>query len=419
MEYRAAAFVAERLTQLGFEVVTGRQACLSEARMGVPHADEISLHEEMALNEGVNPYWLEQMRGGHTAVVGIIRGSKPGPIVALRFDMDCVEVGESQDPAHAPVKMGYRSRRQGLMHACGHDGHIAIGVGTAVQIAERIEELTGEIRLLFQPAEEGCRGAKAMIEAGWLDDVDYFFGGHIGLKSRTLGEVVASSSGFLSTTKLDVVFRGKAAHAGESPELGRNALLAACSASLHLHSISRHSGGATRIHVGQLVAGTGRNVIAEEAHMKLETRGVTEELNAFMLTEAVRILEGTANVYGVVCQREMVGSGVSAEADTALIPWIQRECERINRIHTVIPTLAMGVSEDASLMLRKVKERGGKAAYLMFGSPLTQGHHQPCFDFDEEVLGIAAELLIQLVFACPEWTVDKEDLIRTTDGDGG
>ncbi|MDF2669578.1 MAG: peptidase, partial [Paenibacillus sp.] len=85
-EYRTAATIAEQLTRLGYEVITGRKACHSESRMGVPDGAVLSRYEELAVQEGVDRKWIEQMQGGHTAVVGIIRGSKPGPVIVLRFD---------------------------------------------------------------------------------------------------------------------------------------------------------------------------------------------------------------------------------------------------------------------------------------------------------------------------------------------
>ncbi|MDF2715726.1 MAG: peptidase [Paenibacillus sp.] len=400
MEYRTASLVAARLTVLGYEVVTGEQAVRSEARMGVPDAATLRFHEEKALREGVDPFWLDQMKGGHTAVVGVLRGSKPGPVIVLRFDMDCVEVGESDAPDHLPHQWGFSSKQSGLMHACGHDGHVAIGLGAAEMIADRVGELAGEVRLLFQPAEEGCRGAKSMVEAGWLDGVDYFLCGHIGLKSRILGEIVASVDGFLSTTKIDAMFRGNAAHAGDSPELGSNALLAACTAALHLHGISRHSAGATRVNVGVIEGGSGRNVVPGEARMKLELRGETEALNEYMAQETSRILAASASLYGVSCEWETVGRGISAEGDRSLIPMVEHECAGMETIGSFLPSMRFGASEDATFMLRRVQEQGGRGVYMLFGSPLTAGHHQSSFDFDERVLGIAAELLVRLVFAC-------------------
>lgn len=406
LEYRTAAFVAGRLTALGLEVTTGKHACSSEARMGVPDAETLRAYEEKALREGVDPYWLERMKGGHTAVVGVLRGVGPGPVIALRFDMDGVEVGEDEDSDHLPRKLGFASGQPGVMHACGHDGHLAIGLGVAAKLAERASELAGEVRFLFQPAEEGCRGARSMVEAGWLDGVNYLLCGHIGLKSKKLGEIVASVSGFLSTTKIDAVFRGKAAHAGESPELGSNALLAACTAALHLHGISRHGGGATRVNVGILEGGSGRNVVPGEARMKLELRGESEALNAYMVGEASRILEGAAALYNVSCEWETVGCGTSADGDPSLIPLIEKECAGLETVDSFVATLPFGASEDATFMLKKVQEQGGRGVYMLFGSPLAAGHHHPSFDFDERVLGIAAELLVRLTLACPHWPAE-------------
>jgi aminobenzoyl-glutamate utilization protein A len=402
MEYRTAAIVAERLTQLGYEVIIGRQACRSESRMGVPSEAVLLDYEEQAAREGVDRRWMERMSGGHTAVVGILRGDKPGPVVALRFDMDCVEVGETDEDAHIPAKQGFRSTRPGLMHACAHDGHTAIGLGTARRLAERRSELSGVVRLLFQPAEEGCRGAKSMVDAGWLDDADFFFCGHIGIKSSPVGQIVASAGGFMATAKIDAVFRGRPAHAAE-PEQGRNALLAACTAALQLNGISRHSGGSTRINVGVLEGGTGRNVVPGIARMKLETRGETAELNAYMIEEAKRIIQASAAMYGVNGEVDIVGQGLTAEGDAELIPLIEQECAKLPAVTSVVPTMEVGASEDATYMLQKVQERGGKAVYMLFGTPLPAGHHNSAFDFDENVLGVGAAAFEKLVLACAEW----------------
>lgn len=404
LEYRTAARVAEALKAYGWEVMTGTQACVSEARMGVPSDPVIRKSEARALVDGVDPAWLERMRGGHTAVVGVLRGAKPGPVIALRFDMDCVEVGESEAEEHAPRRLGFASDEAGLMHACAHDGHVAIGLGVAQELSRCADELAGEIRLLFQPAEEGCRGAASMIAAGWLDDAELLLCGHIGLVCDGLGHIVASTDGFLPTTKIDAVFRGQAAHAGKSPEEGRNALLAACTAALQLHAIGRHSAGATRINVGVLEGGTGRNVIPDEARLKLEVRGENEALNGYMTREAVRILEASAAMHDVACDWETVGQGTDWDGDgRVLVPLIERVCGEIESVRSVIPTRGLGASEDASLMLRHVQRQGGLGAYMLYGSPLPAGHHQPAFDFDERVLPIAAELLVRLVRTAPEW----------------
>jgi aminobenzoyl-glutamate utilization protein A len=399
-EYRTAAKVAAALSALGFETVAGKEACLSESRMGLPDPETLRIYQEKALQLGADPKWLKRMEGGHTGVVGILRGKKPGPVIALRFDMDALPVEESAEPYHPPAAFGFRSHDPGMMHACGHDGHTAIGLGVAEALAACRDELAGEVRLLFQPAEEGCRGAKSMVDAGWLDDAEYFFSGHIGFKSFELGEIVASTGGFMATAKIDAQFRGRAAHAGEAPEQGRNALLAAAAAVLHLHGISRHGGGATRINVGKLQAGSGRNIVPDYAEMQLETRGETEELNRFMIAEACRILEHSALMYGAECSWNIAGQGLDGEGDPDLVPLIRQAASQMKAVKTVVPYKPFGASEDVTFMLHKVKERGGKGTYMLFGSPLKQGHHQPGFDFDEQVLPIAAELLVRLVLSC-------------------
>ena len=130
----------------------------------------------------------------------------------------------------------------------------------ALKIAGIVGDIHGGV--YFQPAEEGTRGARAMVAAGALDDVDYFTAIHIGT-GVPAGTVICGSDNFMATTKFDVNFTGVAAHAGGKPEDGRNALLAAAQAALALHSIAPHSEGASRVNVGVMQAGSGRNVVPE------------------------------------------------------------------------------------------------------------------------------------------------------------
>jgi aminobenzoyl-glutamate utilization protein A len=400
LEYRTSAVVADELTRLDYQVYVGPEVCKPESRMGLPKPEVFRDHEQHALDNGANPVWVEKMRGGHTGVVGVLQTGLPGPIIALRFDIDSNDLNESESQEHKPVRDGFASTHLGMMHACGHDGHTAIGLGTAEILAAYKDQLVGEIRILFQPAEEGTRGAKSMVDAGWLEGVDYFFSGHIALQSRTLGEIVAATGGFLATTKLNVSFHGRSAHAGSSPQEGRNALLASAAAALHLHGISRHGGGATRINVGTLAAGSGRNSIPDRAEMKLEIRGETTELNNYMKTEALRVIVNAAEMYGVSCESVIVGEAPGAASSESLVPMIEREARQMEQIVTVVPYKDIGVSEDVVYMLNAVQTQGGQAAYMLFGSPLSDGHHQVCFDFDEQVLAIGTEMFLRLIWAC-------------------
>lgn len=399
LEYRTSAKIADLLEDFGYDVHVGKAVCKSTSRMGVPSEEVLLKHENRAIDQGANRKWMEKMQGGHTGVVGIIRSNIPGPVIALRFDIDSLDIEESDSSNHFPAKLGYRSINEGMMHACGHDGHASIGLGVAKMLMENKRLLKGEVRLIFQPAEEGCRGAKAIVDNGWLKNVDYLYSGHIAFQSFKLGEVVAGVSGFLATTKIDVTYKGKSAHAGDKPEIGKNALLAASATSLHLHSIPRHSQGKTRINVGKLQAGSGRNIIPNNATMSIETRGETTELNDYMTNNAIRIIESIAKTYDVECEWNIVGRAGEEESNVLLSKLIAENLKTIEEVTSVVDYKDLNASEDIVYMMEEVHRHGGKASYLLFGSPIPAGHHQPEFDFDEGVLNIGVKVLSQLTFA--------------------
>lgn len=133
--------------------------------------------------------------------------------------MDALDLNEQHDDSHRPHRDHFASCNAGMMHACGHDGHTAIGLGLAHVLKQYAAQLNGVIKLIFQPAEEGTRGARAMVAAGVVDDVDYFTAIHIGT-GVPAGTVVCGGDNFMATTKFDVQFSGVAAHAGGKPRTG-------------------------------------------------------------------------------------------------------------------------------------------------------------------------------------------------------
>jgi len=396
-EYRTTYKIGRELEDIGFDLTVGKDALDSKARLGVPGTGTLSRHEERAREAGVPEDWMSRMEGGNTGLVARFDTGRPGPHVALRFDIDALPVHESDDEDHRPKSLGFHSENEGVMHACGHDGHAAIGLGVAAFLRQFEEDLGGRFTLLFQPSEEGSRGAAAMAERGWLDDADYFLAGHIGTSVNELGTVAATTVGFLPTTKLDVRFRGKAAHAGLEPQEGRNALLAAATAALNLHAIPRHGGGETRINVGTLTAGTGRNVIPDRAEMQIETRGATEDLDDYVAGEARRIIEASAAMHGVEAEVEVVGRGISAVCDEEWPGIVEEACEGTGFVRRVLPEASIGGSEDATIMMRRVRERGGKATYMIFGSPLAAGHHNPAFDWEEDAIFVGVEAMGRVI----------------------
>ncbi|MBF8983881.1 M20 family metallo-hydrolase [Lutibacter sp. B2] len=394
-EFRTSSKIADRLETLGYDVLVGKEVINTEAVMGRMDEEKIQRHIERALCQGADQKWIDRMEG-YTGVVGIVDTKIPGPTTALRFDIDSNDAIEMEEDHHRPYREGFSSVNKGAMHACGHDGHAAIGLGVAEALMEIKDQLKGKIKLIFQPAEEGVRGAKAMVEKGIVDDVDNFLAAHIGF-GYPIGTVVAKPSGFLCTTKANVFYKGKGSHAGGAPNEGKNALLAASSAVMNLYAIPRHNDGATRINVGRLQAGVGRNVIAPNAFMEIETRGSSDEINQYMYNQAHRILEHSAKMYDVDYKIEKVGEAVACPSDDELVEEIIKESQKLKSVLNVEKEVYFGGSEDATWLMKRVQEKGGKSAYMLLGTTIAAPHHNECFDFDEDILETGVFLFGNLI----------------------
>jgi aminobenzoyl-glutamate utilization protein A len=359
--------------------------------MGLPSPELLEEHWERARRQGGDPGFLDAVRGGFTGVVATLSNGD-GPVVGLRFDLDAVDIIESEALTHRPAREGFASINKGVMHACGHDGHAAIGLGVAAVLAHVLQGRRGTVKLIFQPAEEGVRGAKAMVGAGVVDDVDYLLGLHL-YSGWKLGEIDPGRSNYLATSKFDAVLVGQASHAGGKPHEGKNALLAAATAVLNLHAIPRHKEGATRINVGRLVAGTGRNVTCPSAHLVIETRGATSELNEYMVTSSTRVLEAAAAMYDCSLEITAMGSAQSGSSDARLASRVEKIALDMAEFSIHAPEKGGG-SEDFTYMMQRVQEQGGLATNIGMGADLGGwGHHTADFDFDERALGRAVKLL--------------------------
>ena len=316
--------------------------------------------------------------------------------LAFRSDIDALEIEEQ-------TGVSFKSTHQGKMHACGHDGHTAIGLGLAHTLKQFESGLHGVIKLIFQPAEEGTRGARAMVDAGVVDDVDYFTAVHIGT-GVPAGTVVCGSDNFMATTKFDAHFTGTAAHAGAKPEDGHNALLAAAQATLALHAIAPHSEGASRVNVGVMQAGSGRNVVPASALLKVETRGASDVINQYVFDRAQQAIQGAATMYGVGVETRLMGAATASSPSPQWVAWLQSQAAQVAGVNQAIERVeAPAGSEDATLMMARVQQHQGQASYVVFGTQLAAGHHNEKFDFDEQVLAIAVETLARTALNFP-WT---------------
>lgn len=398
LETRTACMIATKLEELGYQVLVGEEIMKKEARMGLPLETVLHFNYRRAQKEDANPYYLEKVKNGMTAVAGILKNGE-GPTIALRFDIDALGLIEESSSHHVPFKEGFSSCHLGAMHACGHDGHTAIGLTTAKILMDIKDQLHGTIKLIFQPAEEGVRGAKCIAESGFLDDVDYIYAAHIMPQVKDYDLYLGMDESF-ATTKLDVTYHGVSTHAAESPQFGKNALLSAASCIMNLHSIPRNSDGGTRVNVGTVHAGTGRNVVPETATLEIEVRGATSELNRYMEIYARDIITGAALMHDTVVEIKEMGKAYSLECDDDFMNDIRHLCEnKMPDLKLSKRNLSpLGGSDDFSYMMERVQAHGGKATYMKLLTPIHSSPHNDSFDFDEKVLEKGPRIMASIAY---------------------
>jgi aminobenzoyl-glutamate utilization protein A len=395
-EIRTAARVIAELTSAGFTVRTGDDAASVDGLPGLPDAAVLDDAAVGAREAGIAGDLVDALSGGRTAVIGELAGDRDGPLVALRFDMDALPLTEAAQDDHFPFRSGFVSARPGVMHACGHDGHVAIGIALARSLADKA--FPGRVRLVFQPAEEGVRGARPMVAAGAMDGVDVFYALHLGM-GLPVGTIAPATVGRFATRKLLARFTGLAAHASGAPEHGRNALLAAATAALSVQGLPRFSTADTRVNVGRLHAGTAPNIVAADAEMAYEVRSgdvaVVEDLDE----RARRMCRAAGEMHGVDVAVLETGAADNADCDPGPSEAVAAAARGIDGVTDVPATWPALGSDDATIFMSEVQRAGGVATYLGLGSGDFGPHHSAHFDVDERALPIGVELLDRVVRA--------------------
>ncbi|HLR21826.1 MAG TPA: amidohydrolase [Tissierellaceae bacterium] len=382
LEFETTKTIIDYLESYGYNLKFGKE--IHSERMGLPDGDEIKKHRNK-VSVSFDEEEFEILEG-YTGVVASLDTGKEGPTIGIRFDIDANEIQETKDEDHRPNKEGFRSKNDFAMHACGHDGHITIGLFLAEWIMKNKNNLKGKFILIFQPAEEGVRGAKSMVGAGVVDELDYLLAGHIGLGVGS-GILGLGTIGFLATSKLDIHFEGIPSHAGANPELGKNALLAAANCAINLHTLPQFSTGMSRLNVGVLQAGSSRNIVPNKSMLRVETRGDKEEINQMLKEKARYVVEGSAKTFDVDYEIIEVGGAPAYNTyDKELVDLVSGYLENDFNIDIA---RSLGGSEDVTYMMNKVEENGGKSLHFMFGSDLAAAHHNNKFDFDKNTLPMA------------------------------
>ncbi|SDK14365.1 amidohydrolase [Natronincola ferrireducens] len=402
-EIRTSARIAEILSQLGYEnIKVGTEAVdintiVEPVRLS---EDERKKEIKRAISQGGNKDWIRKANG-YPGVVAEIDTGNIGPTVAFRFDIDALVDTEPYESGHKPFDEEYISINPNSVHACGHDGHIAIGLGLAKEILKHKKSLRGKIKLLFQPAEETFSGAESMVTKGHLDDVDYFFSMHIGLsyenKPLPSKSIACGCCDFLSDRQLDVYFQGKAAHPCGASQEGKNTLLAACTAALNIHSIAPHEEGLFRVNVGEIHAGVCANTIPANALIRVEYRGENSNITNYGKNRVLTIIEAAAKMYELTYKIVDYGEVPTAKSDKEMIDIVKKSAKKVSWFENIYDYGNVGGTDDATVMMKKVQDHGGKAVYIGLGADVTEPLHNPKFDFDENVLIAATNLFVNIL----------------------
>ncbi len=333
-----------------------------------------------------------QMQTGiaKTGVVGLLQGSATGKTVMLRADMDCLPIQEEND-------VPYRSLTPGLMHACGHDAHTAILMTVAEKLMTHRQECKGNIKVLFQPAEEGGNGAERMVREGVLENphVDAAFGLHV-WSNIPVGKVALNPGPLLAGVhSFEVTVRGKGGH-GAAPHQTVDPIVAAAQTVIALQTVvSRNVDplAAAVVTIGSFHGGSAFNVIADTATFLGTVRYFDRKLEDRLPEWIERVIRGTAESMGATYELKYERLTPPTINDPGLAEFIREvSAEVVGSENVIMDARTMG-GEDMAFFLNAVP---GCFFFVGAGNEkrnLTYPHHSPHFDIDEAALPIGAEIL--------------------------
>ncbi|HEY8933978.1 MAG TPA: amidohydrolase [Cyclobacteriaceae bacterium] len=369
-EFKTAAKVAEHLKSLGIEIKTGV---------------------------------------AHTGVVGILKGAKPGPTIALRADMDALPVTERNSlPFASKEKAIFNEKETGVMHACGHDTHVAILMGAAEILAKNKNDLKGTIKFIFQPAEEGPPqgedgGAGLVVKEGYLDDVDVIFGLHIRCMSK-LGTIEYKPAGFMAASDwFTIKVKGKQSH-GAAPWMGIDPIVVSAQIINGLQTIISRQTELTKeaavITVGRINAGIRENIIPEEAVMAGTIRTLDRDMRDKIFEKIKLTATKIAESSGAVAEVTFDPKTPVTYNDPALTEKMVASLQRAAGTNNVIKINAQTGAEDFAFYQEKVP-----GIFFFVGAcppdvdvDKAPSHHTPDFMIDERgmLTGLKAMLDVTL-----------------------
>lgn len=331
-----------------------------------------------------------------TGVVGLLEGARPGPTVLMRVDMDALPVQEETGAEYA-------SQVPGVMHACGHDGHVAMGLTVARLLAGRRAALAGRVKFVFQPAEEGLGGAEGMVAEGVLEDPrpDVVLGMHL-WNERPLGWFgVTDGPAMAAADRLLITVQGKGGH-GAAPHLTIDPVVTAAHIVTALQTVASRNIDPLEtavVSVTRIRAGEAFNVIPPQAELEGTIRTFEPAVRETVLKRVREIAQGVAQAFGAQAGVEVQRLTPPVLNDAGVAEQVRAVARRLFPEAEISATERTMGSEDFAFFMEDIP-----GCYFFIGSAneakgLTYGHHHPRFDFDEEALWRGAALMAGAVLA--------------------
>lgn len=351
-ERRSAGLIADRLRELGYQVQAGVAT---------------------------------------TGVVGLLEGRERGPAAMLRFDMDALPITEESGSEYA-------SQHPGVMHACGHDAHLAIGLGVATLMAQRQRDMLGTLKLVFQPGEEGMNGAEAMVQEGVLENPrpDVFLAAHV-WSEKPVGTVDVSPGPVMAAAdKWACTVRGQGGH-GALPHQTVDPIVAVAQIVTALQTVVSRNVSPLEtavVTVGTVHGGGAFNVIPNQVELSGTIRTFSPQVRETVLRRVREVVEGVAAACGATTDVEIVRLTPAVVNDPGVAEVVHAAAEAVVGSENVSSAVRTMISEDAAFFTQEVPGcyffLGSANAQRGLGAPL----HNSRFDLDEDVLPLGVAVLM-------------------------
>jgi len=336
--------------------------------------------------------WKVKRGVAETGVVGLLEGSRPGRTVMLRVDIDALPI---QEPGDRP----YSSQVNGVMHACGHDGHTAVGLAVAELLGMYRDSIKGQVKLVFQPAEEIMSGARRMIEEGVMKDpvVDRVLSFHL-WSGLPVGQVVSQPGPiFSSADEIRIAVKGKGGHGG-MPHLSVDPILIACHVVTALQTVLSREIAPTQAAVlgfGTIHGGTAFNIVSDQVELTGTVRTLDDSVRQFILKRTEEIAASVARGLRGDAQFHHVRGAPAVINDRSVADLVAQVAAPIVGEENVVTIPPPQVGDDATFFLREAP-----GCYFLVGCAnaqrgITASHHSSQFDMDEDALPIATRILTE------------------------